>query len=598
MENENYVWDFSPLLAGGTEADLLKTRDFVKEKSAAFVAKWKNTDAYLKDPAALAQALEEFEWWMGNCGASGVEDYYWFLRFEKDQNDPAVKAQMAKAEDFANEIKNEMDFFEIRLSKIPENTRAEFLAHPSLSRHRHYLERVFAHGKHILSEPEEKILTLKYQTANDAWKKMVSGFLAREERDVVIDNKAQRKNMSEIQSLLSDTRKSVRDSAAGAFNGILAAHASVAEAEMNALLADKKTDDELRGFQRPDASRHLSDDIESETVDALIEAVSSRFDIPSRYYALKARLMGVEKLAYHERSVPYGAAEKDYPFDEAASLVKKVFEGLDPEFAAIFSRLLEGKNVDVFPAKGKASGAFCAHGLASLPTYVLLNHTDKLRDVLTLAHEMGHAVNNELTRAAQPPLYFGTSTATAEVASTFMEDFVLQEILRDADEELRLSLMMAKLDDDVATIFRQAACYIFEKRTHEEFREKGYLSKERIGDIFSQCMSSYMGPAVEQSEGSANWWVYWSHIRNYFYVYSYASGLLISKALQAKVKSEPAAIASVKEFLSAGVSDSAKGIFAKTGIDISRSDFWKEGLKEVEDLLAQTEDLARKLGKI
>jgi oligoendopeptidase F len=218
--------------------------------------------------------------------------------------------------------------------------------------------------------------------------------------------------------------------------------------------------------------------------------------------------------------------------------------------------------------------------------------------VLTLAHELGHGINNEMMRGRQQALNFGTPISTAEVASTFMEDFVLKEILRRADDELRLSIMMMKLNDDISTIFRQVACYCFEQELHQTFRERGYLSKEEIGRLFQKHMAAYMGDAVEQSAGSENWWVYWSHIRSFFYVYSYAGGLLISKSLQNSVHKHPTFIEKVKEFLSAGLSESPKNIFLKLGIDITNRGFWNKGLDEVETLLQETQELAVMMKKI
>jgi oligoendopeptidase F len=233
-----------------------------------------------------------------------------------------------------------------------------------------------------------------------------------------------------------------------------------------------------------------------------------------------------------------------------------------------------------------------------MPTYVLLNHNDKLNDVTTIAHEMGHAINSELMKEKQSALNFGTILSTAEVASTFMEDFVLDELMKEADDELKLALLMMKLNDFVTTIFRQVACYRFEQELHLALREKGYLSKGEIGSLFRKHMVSYMGDAVEQSEGSENWWIYWLHIREFFYVYSYALGLLISKTLQASVKNDKAYIHKVKEFLSAGTSDSPKNIFLKFGIDIAKREFWETGIAEINALLRETESLAKRLGKI
>ncbi|HYA26516.1 MAG TPA: M3 family metallopeptidase, partial [Thermodesulfovibrionales bacterium] len=376
------------------------------------------------------------------------------------------------------------------------------------------------------------------------------------------------------------------------------AHADVAEAELNSILGNKKIDDELRKMERPDLARHISDDIESEVVDSLIKAVSDRFDIPQRYYGLKAKLLRTKKLKYHERNVEYGGLAKHYTFEKSVRLVKKVLGNLDPGFAEIFDSFLDNGLVDAFPRKGKASGAFCAHHLISHPTYILLNHMGKLNDVLTLAHELGHGINNELMKGKQDALNFGSPLLTAEVASTFLEDFVLQELLREADAESRLAVMVNKLNDDISTIFRQAACYRFEQELHQEFRHKGYLSKKEIGQLFQKHMASYMGNLVEQSPGSENWWIYWGHIRHFFYVYSYASGLLISKSLQSAVKKDPRFIAKVKDFLSAGLSDSPRNIFMRLGIDITEKAFWDRGLDEVETLLWETEKLARELKKL
>jgi len=398
--------------------------------------------------------------------------------------------------------------------------------------------------------------------------------------------------------MLSHTDKKVRDFAAKAFNDILTKLEDIAEEEINAILTNKKTDDELRNFSRPDASRHLSDDIESEVVDSLIESVTQNFSVAKKYYELKSKLMKVPKLAYHERSVPYGKLDKKYPYEESINLVEGVFGELDPEFREIFEMFTSQGHIDVFPRKGKLSGAYCIH-IGKEPTYLLLNHTDKLNDVLTIAHESGHGIHNELTNKHQNSLNTGNSLATAECASTFMEDFVLEKLIKEVrDDEERLAILMMKLNDDISTIFRQIACYNFESDLHRAHREKGYLSKEEIGKIFQKNMESYMGDYVEQSPSSQNWWIYWGHIRRFFYVYSYASGLLIGKYMQGKVKKNPQFINKVKEFLSAGTSASPKEIFSRMDIDISNPQFWNEGIGEVKQLLEDTEELAKRLGKI
>lgn len=593
------AWDLTPLFREDDDPAIAEDRRRVEEKSRAFISTWKTRSDYLEDPAALKTALDEYESWQGDCGVSGKGGYYFWLRTEQDENNPALKAKWNAVRDAGVAIRNDINFFELRLARIPAEAQKKFLADERLAPYRHFLERLFAEAAHLLSEAEEKILGLKEATSYENWEKMTSGFLSREERDVRLEDGTRAAvPFYKIASLMESRDKTVRDAAAAAFNGILVAHEDVAEAELNSLLADKKTNDELRGFPRPDAARHLADDMESETVDTLVGTVAAHFDIPRRYYELKAKLLGLPRLAYHERNVPYGDTDKTYSFEEALGLVSGVFRGLDPKFAAILAGFASHGQFDVYPKKGKKGGAFCAHELLSLPTYILMNYGGRLSDVITLAHEMGHAVNNEFMRERQNALNFGTPLSTAEVASTFMVDFVFEALAADAEEDRRLALMMAKLNDDVSTIFRQIACYRFEQELHAVFRRERYLSKEAIGALFAKHMAPYMGDAVEQPPESRRWWMHWSHIRAYFYVYTYASGLLISKSLQRSVRRDRAFIGNVQRFLAAGRSDSPRAIFQKCGINITEGRFWEEGIAETELLLDETIALARKLRKI
>jgi len=596
---KHITWNLAHLFDSDEDPRIAKKRKIVEQKSYAFIKTWKSRTDYLRDPAFLKKALDEYEEWRKSYGSEGDEGYYFWLRTSQDQNNPALKAKFNLIEQFSKKIQNDIQFFHLRIAKIPEKLQKKFILYPGLKEYRHFIERLFAESKYLLSEPEEKIMNLKSPSSYANWVKMTSGFLAKEERSI-ISEKGERgmKPFSEIASLMNSKKKVVRDTAAKAFNDIVKKHVDVAEAEINSILANKKVDDELRGLSRPDLARHISDDIDSEIVDTLLKTVSDRFDIPSRFYTLKARLLRVRKLRYHERNVEYGTISRKYSYQDSLKLIMKVFKNLDQTFADILDRFIQNGQFDVYPRKGKSGGAFCAHNLISQPTYILLNHTDRLNDVLTLAHELGHGINNELIRKTQNSLNFGTPISTAEVASTFMEDFVLQEIVRKADDDLRLSIMMMRLNDEVSTIFRQVACYRFEQELHDHFGQKGYLSKEEIGKLFQKHMASYMGDSVEQSPDSENWWVYWGHIRSFFYVYSYASGLLISKSLQNSVKKEPRFIEKVKEFLSAGLSDSPKNIFLRLGINITDKGFWNKGIEEVETLLSETIHLAVKLGKI
>lgn len=591
------TWNFKSIFGSDDDPQIEESRKELLKKSYAFIDRWKDHQDYLESPKVLTEALNEYEDWARNFGIYGKEGYYFTLRLEQETTNPKLKAKYNKIQEVGIKIANDIQFFTHRLAKVSLEKQKEFLAFAGLKPYKHFLEGLFENAKYLLSEPEEKILNVLQTTAFSNWVRMTSEFLSKEERDVLNeDEKVEKLPYSKIQSLATSKKKKVRDEAAKTINEILEKHSDTAEAEINSILATKKAVDELKNISRPDLGRHASDDIDTEVVDALLDSVKNRFDISKKYYALKTKLFGVEKLEYYEKSVEYGNIDEKYSYEKGINLVYKVFKNLDSEFADILESFVENGQIDVYPKKGKGGGAFCTSDLMNLPIYILLNYSDKLNDVLTVAHEMGHAINDTLMKK-QNSLNYGSSLSTAEVASTFMEDFVLEEILKEANDELKLVIVMMKLDSDISSICRQVACYLFEQELHKSFRGRGYLSKEEIGKIFLKHMGEYLGDSIDISE-AGNWWVYWSHIRSFFYVYSYASGLLISKSLQNFVKKDHTFVNKVKEFLSTGSSDSPYNIFLKLGIDIKDKTFWDLGLLETEELLARAGELAKKLGKI
>lgn len=575
-----------------------KRKDFVNATDK-FILKWKNTDDYLENPEKLKEVLDDYEKWMNFYAGEVDEFYYYRLKNETDQNNPELKAKLNHTEEFSRKIQSKIEFFVLKISKIKKDKQKSFLKNPLLKNYKHFLERIFAGAKYRLSENEEKIISLKSKTSYSAWAKMLSGFLSSEEREVLDENgKIKVKNFSEITNLMNSKNKKVRDRAAKIFNDILGKYKELAENEINAILQDKKVDDELRGYSRPDDSRHLSEDMESETVDIIVEAIKKRFDISKKYYELKAKLLGLKKLEYHERNVEYGEVNEDYSYEKAVNIAYDIFNKTDEGFGNVLKDFVENSKIDVFPKKGKRGGAFCTRQAKSQPIYIFLNYTNNLTGIKSLVHELGHAINAGFIRKKQNSLNFGNYKSVAEVASKFTEEILFEELINNADEELKLNLIIQKLNIEISSIMTQVACELFQRELHKTFREKGYLSYKEIGKIFQKHMSAYMGEFVEQSKGSENWWIPWHHIRLYFYNYQYSSGLLIAKFMQKKVRENPRFIEEVKEFLSSGTSDSPKNIFLKMGIDISSEDFWNSGLNEVENLLNEAKSLAKKLGKI
>jgi oligoendopeptidase F len=598
LDTSKTNWDLSPLLATDDDPKIKEYRNAITKASKAFASKWRDRTDYLEDPKLLKETLDEYEAW-GRENGNGIEYYYFHLRASLDSVSPEIKAGEGQAREFLIDIENQIQFFSLNIAKIPAEKQSVILGYPDLQTYKHWLEQVFANAKYTLCEAEEKIINLKSTSAHSLWVQMTSEFISKSERQTLgTDGKKRKVTFEELSSLISDADKPVRDAAAGQLNDILAANLDTAVAEMNAILVNHKVDSDLRGYDRPDRSRLISDDVDAEVVDALLVAVAGMNQVAHRFYGLKAKLLGLPHLDYHERNVPYGNADMEYSFEDGCKLVQEVLSSVDSECDEIFTDFLNTGKIDVYPVKGKRGGAFCAGQQINHPTFIMLNHTNKLRDVSTIAHEVGHGIHNELSRKHQNGLTMDYPMATAEVASTFFEGLVMERLYDEADEETELALRVSKLGDSVSTIFRQSSFYRFEKEMHLAHIDKGYLSAEDIGSIFQKHMADYMGPVVRQSTGSQNWWVYVPHFRYFFYVYSYASGDLISAALRNRVQQDNTFIDKVKGFMAAGSSKSPKSIFADMGIDITDKSFWQEGLQQIKDDLESTEKLAKKLGKI
>ena len=599
MGKDKYTWNLSDLYKSDKDSKIEEDIRKVEKKNYEFINKWKDRKDYLKDPRILRKALDEYNELEEKYGVSGIPGYYFSLRNYQDETDKDIIKRLKQLQKQELKIINDIQFFDINISKIPKDKQKNFLNSKYLQPYKHFLERIFAFSEHILSEKEEKILNLTSSPSYSNWVDMTSQFLSKETIEIFSE---EGKKITVPFSMARKYEKSkirrTRKSASKEELNVLDKLSDTAEHEINSILESKRVSDELRGYKKADESRHLSDDISNKTVETMLNTVENNFSVCERYYKLKARLHNKKKLTYFERYLPYGDIEKEYTYEEALNIVKRVFGKLDPEFRKIIEDLQNKGRYDIFPKKGKGAGAFCTSHIKSLPVYILLNFESNLDSVLTIAHETGHAVNSILTFKEQNALNCSTPLSIAEVSSTFFEDFTLKEIIKISDDETKLAILMKKLNEDISAIHRQVACYRFEQELHKEFRKESFLSKEKISEIFKKYMQAYMGKYVIQDKGSEYFWVEWSHIRNFFYVYSYANGLLISKALQNMVKRNPKDIKKVKTMLSNGTFKSPEDMFKGIGIDISKKEFWEKGLKEIESTYNEAYKLAEKLRKI
>src|SRR5581483_2211532 len=332
---------------------------------------------------------------------------------------------------------------------------------------------------------------------------------------------------------------------------------------------------------------------EDATVEHLVATVSKNFSIAHRFYKLKAKLLGLQKLSYWDRNAEIGKTKRKIPFEKGVAITRDAFSKFGPEFTEAFDHFLSNGQVDVFPKSHKHGGAYCS-SYPSLPTFVLLNYVPDFNSVYTLAHEMVHAFHAKFSKERQRPLYQDHTIATAEVASTLFENFVFDEVFSSLSAEEKIVALHDRIMGSINTIFRQIACFNFELELHYTIREKGELSKEEIVALMNRHMKSYLGPAFSLQEDDGYQFVDWSHLRNFFYVYSYAFGELVSNALYEMYINDHAAKEKIVQFLSAGGSNSPENIFAAAGINVRDPKFFEMGIQKINSDIDLLEQLLKK----
>jgi oligoendopeptidase F len=444
--------------------------------------------------------------------------------------------------------------------------------------------------EHVLSEPEEQILSEKNITGKQAWTRYFDETLGATRYELDGDELTQEETLSK----LYEPNRTLRRRAAEAFTEGLKENRRTLTFVFNTLLADKSSTDRLRDYDHWLESRNLSNEVDDETVQALIDAVTSRYDLVARFYDLKRRLLGLDELYDYDRYAPVGEADTTYDWGEARSVVLDAYGDFHPQMADVARRFFDENWIDAAMAEGKRSGAFSHGTVPSAHPYVLLNYTGKPRDVQTLAHELGHGVHQYLARE-QSIFHHGTPLTTAEMASVFGEMLVFQRLMRQEDDPRnRLAMLVAKIDDTLATVFRQVAMNRFEERIHTERREEGELSAERFSAHWMATQEAMFEGSVTLGEHYRHWWSYIPHfLHTPGYVYAYAFGELLVLAMYARYQEAGDAFAGdYLDLLRAGGSDWPHELVGQVGVDLEDEGFWQRGLSQIEDLIEEAESLA------
>ena len=538
-------------------------------------------------PAELLQSLQAFEALQDRMGRAFT---YVFLNWCTRTEDPASGALLQKVREDGNRIGQKMLFYEIELIQLEAEKATGLLQSPEIAHYKHFLETLRLRKKHILSEAEEKILAEKSVTGPEAWNRFFDETLGRAR----FTYRGKELTEQEVLARLYDSDRENRKDAAASFTSGLQEEVKTLAYVFNTILAEKASDDRLRKYTHWLESRNLSNEIADEAVETLIDSVTRRYDLVARFYNLKKRILGLEELVDFDRYAPVGEAKHTFHWDEARELVLDSYSTFHPRMGQIAGYFFEKRWIHAAVLPGKRGGAFSHRAVPQVHPYIMMNFTGNVRDVQTLAHELGHGVHQYLSRE-QGSLQGSTPLTTSETASVFGEMLVFERLLEaESDPQQRLALLTSKIDDTIATVFRQVAMNQFEDRIHSARRNEGELSVERLSQLWIESQEEMFQGSVKLGTHYQIWWSYIPHfVHTPGYVYAYAFGELLVLALYGIYRQTRSDFSEkYLQLLEAGGSDWPHVLLAKLGVDLQEPNFWDQGVQAIEDLIAQAEEIS------
>ena len=511
------------------------------------------------------------------------------LLFAAHRDDPKVGQFYQGVQERVTAIGTRLLFVTLELNRLEDEELAGRLAASArLAHFRPWLDSVRSYRPHQLADEIERTLHEKYVTGRSAWVRLFDETMAA--LRFPLDGKEH--TSAEIFDLMSSKDRAVRERAAGAISAVLEQNVRLFSRIMNTLVKDKQIEDEWRKFERPISSRNLANQVEDEVVDALIQSVREFYPrISHRYYKLKARWLGLERLEFWDRNAPLPEdVDTRRPWADAKVVVLDAYRSFSPTLAEIVDRFFTGSWIDAQLRPGKDSGAFCHPTVPSAHPFVLMNYQGRNRDVMTLAHELGHGVHQVLA-AHQGPLMASTPLTLAETASVFGEQLTFQALLAQEDDPLRRRVLLAaKIEDKINTVVRQIAFCDFERRVHDA-RRQAELTPDDLCKIWMSVQSESLGDAFHFREDYRFYWTYIPHfIHVPFYVYAYAFGDCLVSSLYAVYEEAPEGFEPrYLELLRAGGTLRHKELLAPFGLDAGDPGFWAKGLGLLEGLIDQLE---------
>jgi oligoendopeptidase F len=584
----NVSWDLSDLYTAvddpRIEADLTAAQNRAKAFEAAYRGK------VGQDAPSLLAAVQEMEGIYEQMDRSGV---YASLLHAAKTDDPRHGALLAKTQERRSTISKHLIFFDLEWVALDDTNANALLADPALARYRHYLAQKRIWKPHYLSEPEEKILQDKSITGKGAFMRLFDETAA----SLVfrVEGEDKEYSLQQVLAGLYNPDRDFRRRSADALTTGLQANAKLFTYILNTLVFDHRNDCDLRKHTDVMMPRHLANEIEPAVVEALMTAAERHVGTVHRYYRLKARLLKLDQLHDYDRYAPISAEMPTVDWPTARRVVEESYTAFSPDAGKIVKEFFSRHWIDAELRSGKRGGAFSSSGVPSVHPYILMSYTDKLRDVMTLAHELGHGLHQYLSRGVGY-LQCDTPLTTAETASVFGEMLTFKRLKElYPDPKTRLAMLCSKIEDAFATVFRQVTLTRFEQSLHNARHQEGELPTPRINELWMAANAPMHGDVVTLTPGYAWWWTYIGHFVHVpFYCYAYAFGELLVLALVKKYEQDGADfVPKYLQMLAAGGSKPPHELVASLGVDVTDPGFWELGLKLLGDMVTEAEQLAQ-----
>jgi oligoendopeptidase F len=566
------------------ERDLASARNQASRLKEAYQGRIAEIAA---DGARLGEAVVSYEALSDLTGRLGS---YAGLLYAGNQSDPQRAKFYGDINEKLTNISSDLIFFELEINQIPEVTLETALRHPSLARYKPWFEDLRKEKPYQLEEKIEKLFHEKAQTARGAWNRLFNETMAA--LRFTVEGEAEPLTLEPTLNLLSSAEEQKRRAGADALARVFKDNVRLFTLITNTLAKDKEISDRWRGFKDVADARHLGNRVEAPVVEALVGAVRSSYPkLSHRYYRLKAKWLGKERLAHWDRNAPLPEKpERVIPWTEARTMVLGAYRAFSSDMAHIAGTFFDRRWIDAPVRAGKAPGAFAHPTVPSVHPYVLLNYLGKSRDVMTLAHELGHGVHQVLA-APQGLLLASTPLTLAETASVFGEMLTFKALLEEArDAKERKALIAGKVEDMLNTVVRQIAFYTFERKVHQA-RRQGELTSDQLSQFWLEVQGESLGPAIELKPGYEVFWSYIPHfIHAPFYVYAYAFGDCLVNSLYALYEEAHAGfVEKYLDMLKAGGSKHHAELLAPFGLDASKPEFWQKGLSVIERMIDELE---------